>query len=251
MKRILIVEDEIPASQWLTRLLASVAPDFEIAGYCDSIESAVNFFVNSPAPDLVLLDIQLGDGLCFEIFRQVDVKCPVIFTTAYDAYIFRAFELNSVDYLLKPVNEDSLAGGIAKYRKYHEQLIPDREVMATLLSRDRSLYKQRFLVSSGASLISVATSEAAYFYAVEKFVFMVTLTGKSYPVDFSLDKLEGLLPEKDFFRINRQFLVAFPSIRRISVLSKSRMKIILEPEYSGDVFVSNARSHEFRLWLDR
>ena len=250
MKKALIIEDEIPAGKRMAGLLTSVAPDFQIAGYCDSIESAVAF-LKTQTPDLILLDIQLGDGLSFEIFKQTEVHIPVIFTTAYDEYIFRAFELNSIDYLMKPVSREALERSITKYRKFHDQLIPDRQLMSGLMDQGERMYKQRFLVSSGTSLLSVRASEIAYFFSVEKSVFMMTNAGKSYDLDYSLDKLEIILPGKEFFRVNRQFLVSINAIKRISVLSKSRIKIVLEPDFKEEVYVSNARSHEFRLWLDR
>lgn len=250
MKKALIIEDEIPAGKRMAGLLTTVAPDFEIAGFCDSIESAVAF-LKSQTPDLIMLDIQLGDGLSFEIFKQAEVRSPVIFTTAYDEYIFRAFELNSIDYLMKPVSKEALERSIAKYRRFHDQLIPDRQLMSGMMEQGERMYKQRFLVSSGSSLLSVKACEIAYFFSVEKSVFMMTDAGKSYDLDYSLDKLETILPEKEFFRVNRQFLVNINAIKRISVLSKSRIKIVLEPDFKEDVFVSNARTREFRLWLDK
>lgn len=246
----MIIEDELPAAKRMAGLLATMAPDFEIAGYCDSIESAVAF-LKTQTPDLIMLDIQLGDGLSFEIFKRTEVCSPVIFTTAYDEYIFRAFELNSVDYLMKPVSREALERSITKYRKFHDQLIPDRQLMSGLMDQREKVYKQRFLVSSGTSLLSVRKPEIAYFFSVEKSVFLMTNAGKSYDLDYSLDKLETVLPDKEFFRVNRQFLVNINAIKRISVLSKSRIRIVLEPDFKEEVYVSNARSHEFRLWLDR
>jgi DNA-binding LytR/AlgR family response regulator len=250
MKKVLIIEDEIPAAKRMAGLLTEIAPEFEIAGYCDSIESAVSF-LKTQTPDLILLDIQLGDGLSFEIFKQTEVHSPVIFTTAYDEYIFRAFELNSIDYLMKPVSREALEKSIIKYRKFHDQLIPDKQLMSGLMDQREKVYKQRFLVSSGTSLLSVRIPEIAYFFSVEKSVFLMTNAGKSYDLDYSLDKLETILSDKEFFRVNRQFLVNINAIKRISVLSKSRIRIVLEPDFKEEVYVSNARSHEFRLWLDR
>jgi DNA-binding LytR/AlgR family response regulator len=233
------------------KLIAELAPDFEVINVCDSIESGVQYLKSDIKPELILLDIQLGDGLSFEIFKQVDVDCPVIFTTAYDEYVFRAFELNSIDYLMKPVHREELAKSIDKFRKLRYSLKPDWQWLSSLVGQEKETYKQRFLVSSGASLVSVKTSEAAYFYSVEKSTFLVTESKKHYDIEFSLDKLESMLSPKDFFRVNRQFLVSFSSIRKINILSKSRMKIVIEPAFREEIFVSNARSHEFRLWLDR
>lgn len=249
MKRVLIVEDELPARQRIIRLLSQVAPDFEIIGQFDSIESTVRFLKTS-TPDLILLDIQLGDGLSFEIFKQTEVLSPVIFTTAYDEYIFRAFELNSIDYLLKPIEPAALERSITKFRKYHQQLIPDQLLMAGMTGKPDKLYKQRFLVGSGSSLLSVKTEDVAYFFSMGKSVFLMSKEGKSYDIDFSLEKLENMVSEKDFFRINRQFLVHISAIKRISVLSKSRIKVVMDPDFNSEVVVSNARTHQFRQWLD-
>ncbi len=251
MIRVLLIEDEQPAAKRLSKLITEIAPDFEIIQICDSIESAVSFLKNAAAPDLMFLDIQLGDGISFEIFRQVEVSCPVIFTTAYDEYVFRAFELNSIDYLMKPIHKEELERSVDKFRKLNQAQKSDWQFISSLLQKENATYKQRFLVSSGANLITVKTTEVAYFYSVERSTFLTSTQGKSYAVDFSLDKLEEMLSPKDFFRVNRQYLVALSAIKKINVLSKSRMKIILEPLSSDEVFVSNARAHEFRIWLDK
>ena len=251
MIRVLLIEDEQPAAKRLSKLITEIAPDFEIIQICDSIESAVSFLKNAAAPDLMFLDIQLGDGISFEIFRQVEVSCPVIFTTAYDEYVFRAFELNSIDYLMKPIHKEELARSVDKFRKLNQAQKSDWQFISSLLQKENAAYKQRFLVSSGANLITVITTEVAYFYSVERSTFLTSTQGKSYALDFSLDKLEEMLSPKEFFRVNRQYLVALSAIKKINVLSKSRMKIILEPLSTDEVFVSNARAHEFRIWLDK
>jgi len=251
MKKVLIIEDEHLASQRLIRMLKVADPEFEVVKICDSVESSVNFLQNGETPDLILLDIELGDGNSFEIFKQVEVKSAVIFTTAYDEYVFKAFELNSIDYLLKPVNQLDLNKSVEKYKKYHNQLMPDSQLLLSLLTKPQDNYKQRFLVSTGPTLVSINTEDIAYFYSVEKSVFLVSTTGKSYAVEYSLDKLESILSAKDFFRANRQFIIQHKSIKKINVFSKSRIKIEIEPDFSEDIYISNARTHEFRLWLDK
>ena len=250
MARILLIEDELPAAKRLSKLINDTAPDFEIAQVCDSIESSIQYLKSHDQPDLIFLDVQLGDGLSFEIFKEVEITCPVIFTTAYDEYVFRAFELNSIDYLLKPIPFEMLAKSIEKFKKINQTSQPDWKFLTTLLG-EKSDYKQRFLVNVGSNLLSVPTSEVAYFYSVERATFLVSKTGKTYSLDYSLDKLEGMLSPKEFFRVNRQFLISPVSIKKINVLSKSRMKLVLEPISTEDVFVSNGRAHEFRLWLDK
>ena len=252
MTKVLIIEDEQPAAKRLEKMLLEISPDFEIIQRCDSIESSIQFFESGNMPDLVMLDVQLGDGLSFDIFKKVQISCPVIFTTAFDEYAIKAFELNSIDYLLKPINKEKLAKSIEKFRKLNQpSLQADWKTLASLLDKEKRDYKQRFLVYVGEHLQSVQTSDIAYFYSVEKSTFLTTKTGKSYSVDLSLEKLENMLSPTDFFRINRQFLISFGAIKKISILSKSRIKLLLEPLPTDETLISTARTHEFREWLDR
>jgi len=252
MIKVLIIEDEQPAAKRLEKLLLEVAPDLQIVQRCDSIESGVNYLKLAALPDLIMLDVQLGDGLSFEIFRQIEISCPVIFTTAFDEYAIKAFELNSIDYLLKPISKEKLAKSVEKFKKLSQQSVrADWQTLSTLLDKEKRDYKQRFRVYVGEHLHSVQTSEIAYFYTIEKSTFLVTKTGKNFSVDFSLEKLESMLSPTDFFRINRQFLISFGSIKKIAVLSKSRIKLTLEPLSTEETLISTARTHEFREWLDR
>ena len=252
MTKVLIIEDEQPAAKRLEKMLLEISPDFEIIQRCDSIESSVQFFKTGIIPDLVMLDIQLGDGLSFEIFNQIEISCPVIFTTAFDEYAIKAFELNSIDYLLKPINKEKLERSIEKFKKLSQQnLQNDWKLIASLLDKEKREYKQRFLVYVGEHLHSVQTSDIVYFYSVEKSTFLTTKAGKSYNIDLSLEKLEGILSPNDFFRINRNFLIEFNAIKKINILSKSRIKLQLEPTPTEEILVSSARTHEFREWLDR
>jgi len=252
MTKVLIIEDEQPAAKRLEKLLLEVATDFQIIQCCDSIESSVNYLKSTTTPDLIMLDVQLGDGLSFEIFKQTEISCPVIFTTAFDEYAIKAFELNSIDYLLKPIRKENLERSIDKFRKLHQQSQQtDWKTLATLLDKEKREYKQRFLVYLGEHLQSVQTSDIAYFYSIEKSTFLKTNSGKSYSLDLSLDKLEELLSPKGFFRINRQYLISFGSINKISMLSKSRIKLILEPVSTDEILISTARTHDFKVWLDR
>ena len=252
MIKVLIIEDERPAAKRLEKLLLEISSNFEIIEQCDSIESSIAYFKSGIQPDLVMLDVQLGDGLSFEIFKTVEINCPVIFTTAYDEYAIKAFELNSIDYLMKPINREKLQKSVDKFNKLSQQYSPiDLKKLVNLLDDEKRDFKQRFLVYVGEQIVSVQTSDIAYFYSVEKSTFLKTHSGKSYGFDLSLDKLEKLLSPKDFFRINRQYFIAFESIKKISILSKSRIKLILEPLATDETLVSTARTAEFREWLDR
>jgi DNA-binding LytR/AlgR family response regulator len=252
MIKTLIIEDEEPAALRLAKMLTEIEPEVRILEKIDSVESAVQWFTDNDPPDLVMLDIQLADGLSFEIFKETDIDSFVIFTTAYDEYAIRAFELNSIDYLLKPIDKAKLVRSIEKFKKLRisEPRIDFQELMNTL-EGDKKKYKKRFIVNIGSKIKSVEISEAAYFYSLEKSTFICTQDNHHYPVDFSLDSLEGLIDPDVFFRINRQYIINFASISKIHVLSKSRIKIETIPAPNEPLLISTAKTHSFRLWLDR
>lgn len=254
--RILIIEDEHLAAKRLARLIQVYLPEAEVVAYCDSKESAVRYLQNNPHPDLLFLDIQLGDGLCFDIFREIEVHSPVIFTTAYDEYALKAFELNSIDYLLKPINEEKLQKSLTKFERVRSQSVSldnkiDYRALLTSIGEKGYTYKKRFLIAIGEKLISLTTSEIAYFCSVEKSTFLIDCKGMHYGIEFSLDKLEEILDPSQFFRINRQYLVSSTAIDKMVLLSKSRVKLHLKPVTKEDVLVSSARTPAFRDWLDR
>jgi DNA-binding LytR/AlgR family response regulator len=252
MIRILIIEDEEPAAARLEKLLKEVDPGMQVLDVLDSVEVAVRWFKANDPPDLLMLDIQLADGLSFDIFKQVKVDSFVIFTTAYDEYAIKAFELNSIDYLLKPVDKAKLQNSIEKYRR-----VADRnqqvniEILMETLEHRKSNYKKRFAVNVGSKIISVETRSVAYFYSMEKSTFLCTNDNHHYPLDFSLEHLEQLLDPEMFFRINRQVIIHYNSIEKIHILSRSRVKVETNPPAKEDLLVSTARTHPFRLWLDR
>ncbi len=252
MIRALIVEDEEPAAARLEKLLKKVDPGIQVLDVIDSVEVAVKWFEKNDPPELLMLDIQLADGLSFDIFKQVKVDSFVIFTTAYDEYAIRAFELNSIDYLLKPVDPEKLHKSIQKLRKLagRSQQVNLETLMETLEQR-KSPFKKRFAVNVGSKIISVETRSVAYFYSMEKSTFMCTDDNHHYPLDFSLEHLEQLLDPEVFFRINRKVILQYTSIEKIHILSRSRVKVVTNPPASEDLLVSTARTHPFRLWLDR
>lgn len=252
MIKTLIIEDEEPASIRLAKLLNEIAPDIDIIGNIESVEGAVNWLNNNNKPDLIMLDIQLADGLSFDIFKQVTVDSFVIFTTAYDEYAIKAFELNSIDYLLKPIDKTKLKHSIAKYRKLNSPTpqININDLIDSMSAKTKN-YKKRFLINMGSRIKSIETKDIAYFYVLEKACFLCTLQGKSYPIDFSLDKLENLINPDNFFRINRQTMLNIQAITNISIYSKSRIKITTEPVAEVELIVSANKSHSFRQWLDK
>ncbi|MFC0878652.1 LytR/AlgR family response regulator transcription factor [Saccharicrinis sp. FJH2] len=252
MNRILIVEDEKPAANRISTLLREIDPDAEIAGFTDSVSGTVHWLNQHQHPDLILLDIQLGDGLSFDIFRTIETDSFIIFTTAYDEYALKAFQLNSVDYLLKPVKKADLAAAYQKFMRFKgtPQTFKVEEIVK-FIEKQKSSFKSRFIINIGNKLVTVETKQIACFHTLEKNTFLTTFEGKNYPVDFSLDSVEKMLNPDHYFRINRQTLLHFDAIKTIHVMSKSRIKLDLNIELDSDTYVSFAKSPEFRKWLDR
>lgn len=252
MNRILIVEDEKPAANRISSMICEIDPEAEIAGFADSVSSAIKWIQNHPHPDLILLDIQLGDGLSFDIFKIIKTESFIIFTTAYDEYAIKAFKLNSIDYLLKPVRKSDLEAAYEKFNRLKG--IPssfDVNDVLDLIEKQKSKYKSRFIINMGNKLVTIEINQIAFFYSLEKSTFLTTFEEKEYPLDYSLNNLEKMVDPDTFFRINRQTLMNFNSIKTIHVLSKSRIKLELKIKHEGDTFVSFAKSSDFRKWLDR
>lgn len=249
--KVLIIEDERPASLKLTRLLKEIDSNIEIVDVLKSVEQTLNWFLNNPGPDLVFMDIQLEDGICFEIFEKNDLKTPVIFTTAFDEYTLKAFKVNSVDYLLKPVVSDELRNAVEKFRKFHD-LKADLTKFESVLNHLQPKTKERFLIKIGEHYKSVPTLQINCFYINERCNFIFTATGKSYPVDYSLDKIEYLIDSGSFFRVNRNFIVNFTAIQDIIAFSSNRLKIVLVNwNAKNEILVSRERVSEFKKWIDR
>jgi len=203
-------------------------------------------------PDLVLMDIQLDDGLCFEIFETIEIDIPVIFTTAYDEYTLRAFKVNSVDYLLKPIDEGSLRSAIAKYRKLYGERDPFRRDFRQLIHEFRSLYKSRFLVKIGEKYRSVPTGEISHFHISERNVFLNDNHGRDYGVDYSLEQLQNILDPRKFFRISRECIVNIDSIALMYSYSSGRLQLTLKNREKSDLFiVSRDKVAGFKKWIDR
>jgi two-component system response regulator LytT len=252
MIRTLIIEDEEPAALRLERLLKSLDPEIEILGIVDTVESSVDWINNNPKPDLIMLDIQLGDGLSFEIFKKTRVDSYLIFTTAYDEYAIRAFELNSVDYLLKPVDITRLEKSLLKFKKFqsHSSIFEVDKLLETIEKRN-SKFKKRFIVTIANKLKVIETGEVAYFYSKDKNTFLCTTENRHYPIEFSLDHIEQILNPELFFRVSRQYIINYRSIIKIDILSKSRIRLGINPPSEEEILVSSARTSDFRLWLDR
>jgi DNA-binding LytR/AlgR family response regulator len=252
--RVLMVEDEPHAADRLARLVTKLHPGAEVVATLDSVEKSVAWLKKNPAPDLILMDIQLADGLSFAIFDQVSVPSPVIFTTAYDEYALKAFKVNSIDYLLKPIDEGELRTALNKFISTRTAAVaPDRMMQSfadamQMLSRK---YKERFVIRVGEHLRSVETADIRFFFSQEKASFAQTTDGRKHVLDYTLDQLEGLLDPARFFRINRKYLVSVEAIRDMIQHTNSRLKLVLHGSEDPDVIVARERVQEFREWLDR
>lgn len=254
--KLLIIEDETLAAKRIRKMVEELYEKIEIVGITDSIESSVNFLKMNEHPDLILMDIELADGQSFEIFNQVDVKSTIIFTTAYDEYAIRAFKVNSIDYLLKPITQEDLKRGIEKYKQWvttHHSTSAAKidldSIVLALREKHVQAYKRRFLVKQGQKYIPLEIQEIAYFYTEDKVSFIRTFTDLRFVVDHSLDELEQLLDPVSFFRANRQFIVSPQSLNGIHNHFNGKLKINLKPIVSEEVYVSRERAADFKVWL--
>jgi DNA-binding LytR/AlgR family response regulator len=254
--KIIIIEDEIPAANRLEKLIIECRPSAEILEILDTVEDAVEWFNNNDQPDVVFSDIQLADGISFEIYEQVEVKCPIIFTTAYDQYAIKAFELNSIDYLLKPFTKEQLEKSFEKLEKtqIHQSVNSSLDltsIVQNALSGNGKSYKQRFLISKGDVLIPLASADVAYIFTEDKAVLIKAHDGKNYFLNKSLDDLEVQLDPNKFFRLNRQFITSLEAIGKISQYFNGKLKVDLKPTQEGEIIVSRAKTPVFKNWLEQ
>ena len=246
--KILLIEDELPAAKQLTKLLLAHTPSFQIIETLDSVESAVRWLRHFPAPGLIFMDIQIADGLSFDIFRQVTVTAPVIFTTAFDQYAVQAFKVNALDYLLKPIDPEDLGRALGKIENERNRVVPFDYATVTQLFKKKH-YKDRFLVKTGQQLIFLAATDIAYFQSADGLTQAFTFSGKKYFVENTLEELERLLDPRDFFRISRGMTLRLEAIQKIHPHLNGRLKLELSPALSAEVFVSRERVAEFKTWL--
>lgn len=249
--KVLIIEDERPASQKLIRLLKEADSGVEVIDVLGSVEQSINWFFKNQSPELIFMDVQLEDGLCFEIFEKIRIEAPIIFTTAYDEYALKAFKVNSIDYLLKPVNPDELENALNKFKIVHRT----KQNYSKYESAIRELphqNKERFLIKIGEHYKSVPISDVSCFYSLERSVFLFSSSAKNYPIDYSLDKIEQLVDSKLYFRVSRNFIVNYYAIQDMISYSSNRIKIILANwKEKEDIVVSRERVSDFKKWMDR
>jgi len=254
--KILIVEDEELAAERLKQLVKEIEPGAEIYGPIDTVTATLSHLKKHNDYDLILLDIQLADGKSFSIFDAFEVITPVIFTTAYDEYALQAFELNSIDYLLKPVNREKLKSSLEKFRKlkeYYGTANPNNrlyEMIRSLKTPEKSAYKDRFLISKGDAMLPVKVSEIACFYAEDKEVFLLTHENKRHIIQHTVEELSEKLDPKLFFRVNRQFIISADSIRKVHNYFNFKLKVELIADPKLEIIVSRSKTTAFKAWMN-
>ena len=246
----LIIEDETVAAERLTGLIKKYDPSVNIMEIVQSVKNAVHWLNTHQAPDLIFMDIQLSDGLSFEIFEQTLVKTPVIFTTAYDEYALKAFKVNSIDYLLKPVDLNELKCAIDKFKENNSPKEIPAQVFDSIMYSLTKKFKDKFVLKVGAHIKVFTTDDIQCFYSMEKYTFLQNNAGRDFAVSYSLDQLEDLLDPSRFFRINRKFIVSSSAISDIISFSSSRLQVKLNSNKSNDLIVSRDKVQDFKDWLE-
>jgi two-component system, LytTR family, response regulator len=253
--KVIIVEDEVPAAEKLERYLNKYDGKIEVTARFDSVSSTVEWLrSNQDSIDLIFMDIQLIDGLSFQIFQQVTVKKPVIFTTAFNEFALDAFKVNSIDYLLKPITFTDLSASIKKFENLRQQFQWNPEQTAKVQDAFSNVqkkdYKNRFMVKLGEHIRSITSENIGLFYAEGRDVFLVTTQNRKFIIDYTLEALEDIVDPHLFFRLNRTFIVNINAIKDVIVYSNSRLKIILNQEFDKEIIVSREKVGEFKEWFD-
>ncbi len=250
--RVVIIEDEWEASEHLSSLLHDIDSSIEIVTTIDSVHQSIEFFKKNQNFDLIFMDIHLADGISFEIFKDVELKSPVVFTTAYDQYAIKAFKVNSIDYILKPLIKDEIEQALNKFKNQKEQT-SNQDLFHNLYQEfsQKKTFKTTFLVQYKEALYPISTSDLAGFFIDNGIVKGSTFEGKSYIITHTMEQLEDDLNPVDFYRINRQFILQRNSIKRIDYYFNGKLKIKTEPSFDGDLIVSKAKASDFKKWLNQ
>lgn len=251
--QVMIVEDEKLLAKRLQNILHEVEPSAKVVAVTHSVEESVEWLQSNKTPDLILMDIELADGQSFDIFQKVEVESPVIFTTAYDEYAIKAFKVNSIDYLLKPIKEEELAAALDKFRKSNKQLpsVKNIEVLLSALAemQGKKDFRSRFLVKQGQKMISIDTNDIAYIFSENGFSFIRTKDNQKYILDHSMDELEKELSPQIFFRANRQYILSQHSITGIHPWFNQKLKVEVRPETEEHVVISRDKANAFKAWM--
>lgn len=250
--QILIVEDELLLAKGLQKMLLMIEPGAEISGITQSVEETVQWLQKNNDPDLVLMDIELADGQSFDIFKKVQLDTPVIFATAYDEFAIKAFKVNSIDYLLKPIKENELRNAIDKFKRSGrtQQSISINDLLQKLEQISKPAgYRNRFLIKQGQKMMSIDVSDVAYIFSENKCTFIRTSQNQKYIVDIPLDVLESELSPQQFFRANRQYILTGKSVVSIHPWFNQKLKVDLKPETNEPVIISRDKANKFRTWM--
>ncbi|MEL6561301.1 MAG: LytTR family DNA-binding domain-containing protein [Bacteroidota bacterium] len=255
--KVLIIEDEAPAFRRLQKVLEEIDGSIEIVEVLDSVNDSVKWLKNHQFPDLIFMDIQLSDGISFEIFDHIEVKSPVIFTTAFDEYTLRAFKVNSIDYLLKPIKKDALEKGIEKYRFFQntfgssnqQSANEDLGALIKQITLTEKQYKTRFLIKTGDKLLSISSDEVSHFQMRQGVVHLYTSNGKRYITDHTMDEIGSFTDPEKFFRANRQFIVAYGAIKTVHKYHKGKLLVELNRSLDDQIIVSMEKASSFKKWL--
>lgn len=251
---VLIIEDEPQAAKRIETLVMELLPDARVLDKIDSVKKSVHWFKSNPTPDIALMDIQLADGTSFQIFEQCEVKCPVIFTTAYDEYALKAFKVNSIDYILKPVDKNDLQIALKKLQKLTGSSDDTRKLLASIgdvVQKLSKKHKERFVIKVGEHLRTIEVKDILYFYSQDKATFCHTHENRNHILDFTLEQLEDMIDPSVYFRVNRKYFVRAEAIQDIISYSNSRLKLVLKNSQDNDVIVARERVQDFKQWLDR
>ena len=246
---VVIIEDEKPAVEKLQNALLKCDSRIKIVAILKSINETLGWFENNLMPDLVFMDIELADGLSFKIFDRVRIECPIIFTTAYDDYWQEAFEHNSIDYLLKPVKEEKLAGALSKYEVLKKHFAQNFQQLLQSQQSSGNGIKKRFLVKRGVDYISIKIEEIAYFYATHKVVCLVDMKGNKFILDQSLSDLETQMDPAIFYRANRKYLIHINAIKKIKSYPKSKIQLEVDPPIAEEIIISQENVAAFKEWM--
>ena len=256
----LIIEDEIYAQEELKRLLEASGYGIEVLDCIDTVEDSIEWLHNNPRPDIIFLDVQLSDGLSFEIFKKVEVNSPIIFTTAFENYALKAFKVNSIDYLLKPIEADKLDESLRKFEKMKKSFETKKEVVLNADQVDRLFeittdskreYKKRFMVKTGDRIRHISVQDTAYFLSEHDYTYLVAQENKKFIIDYSLDELARILDPNDFFRLSRKCIANIHSVKMVNKYFNSRLEVILQPPTDDQILISRVRVPEFMKWLEK
>lgn len=246
----IIIEDEKPAAEKLLKAIQLADPSIEVIAMLHSVADSIQWLQDNPMPGLLFVDIELGDGLSFKIFDNVNITSPVIFCTAYDEYWQEAFEHNSIDYLLKPVKQEKLEAALNKYDKLKQYFATGvTQMMQNVAAGGNNIYKKRFLVKRGADYISVKTEDIAYFYATHKVICMIDSKNQKFILDQSLADIEKQLDPAQFYRVNRKYLLNLNAIKKIKSYPKSKLQLQLEPVTNEEIIISQENVGAFKEWM--